>query len=167
MLSTRYLNDLQKSEHVGGEGRSVRLGEDVFHLAVGADDVRDALRVSALRGVRRAVLHAHGARRIRQERIGEVEFFGEVLVLLNGIEADAQDDRVLRGKITGSIPEPAALQGSTRGVGLRVEPEDDVLAAQIAELHRLALMRSEGEIRRRVADVQHGHGPPRIRWSGS
>src|SRR5207248_6538413 len=131
------------------------------------DDVGDALRVSALRAVRRSVSHAHGARRVGEQRVGKIEFLREVLVLLDGIETDAQDGGVFRGKITGSIPEPAALEGSTRRVGLRVEPEDDVLAAQVAELHRLALVGREGEIGRGVADVQHGHAFPRIRWSWS
>src|SRR4051812_11790370 len=66
----------EQRQHIGGEGGGVRLGEDVLHLAVRTDDVCDALRVLAAAVVRRAVLDAHGARRIGQERVGEVELLG-------------------------------------------------------------------------------------------
>src|SRR5204863_8797954 len=99
----------EERQHIGGERRGVRLGEAVLHLAVRTDDVSDALGGLAAGVVRRAVLDAHGARRIGQERVGEVELLGEMPVLFDRVEADAEDGGIFRVQITGSIPEPAAL----------------------------------------------------------
>src|SRR5207245_9335510 len=66
---------------------------------------------------------------------------------------------------TGSITEPAALQGSTRCVGLRVEPEDDVLAALLAQLHRRPVVGLQGEVGRSVTDVEEWHASFRSTWA--
>jgi len=82
---------------------------------------------------------------------------GELPVGLDRVERRAEHRRVLSFDVAGSIPEPAALQRSTRCVRLGEEPHDDVLAAQLAQLHRLALVGGQGEVWRRIADVEECH----------
>src|SRR5207237_9881319 len=96
--------------------------------------------------------------RVTEQWIREAMPFGEALVLLHRVEAQPEDGGILRAEITGPVPEPAALQRSTRRVGLGKEPEHDVLAAQVAQLDCLAFVGGEGEVRRRVADVEQWHG---------
>jgi hypothetical protein len=130
----------------------VRLGD----LPLFIDQIGDAFRVAILRGFRGAVGEADAAIGVAEEGEGEVELFGEVLVLVRRVEADAEDLRVLRFVLRDEVPEPGTLTRSTRGVGLRVEPEDDLLPPQVAELHMVAVVVEDFEIGRWCAGLEHG-----------
>src|SRR5207244_10005487 len=93
-------------------------------------DVGDALRVLIGRTRGRAVGHADLALGVAQKREREVELLRELRVGLLVVEGDAEDFRVLLLVLRGEVPEPGTLGRSARGVGLRIEPEDD-LAAEI------------------------------------
>ena len=125
-------------------------------LAFFVDHVRDAFRVFGGRGVRGAVGETDFAFRVAEQREGKVELLGEVLVLVRRIETDAEDLRVLGLVLRVEVPEPGTLFRSTRGVGLRIKPEHDLFSAQIAELHAIAVVVRDVEIRRRVAGLEHG-----------
>ena len=70
---------------------------------------------------------------VAEQRVGEVELGREAGVLVGRVEADAEDLGVLRGVLIVEVPEPGTLDRSARGVGLRIEPEHDLLAAQAAQ----------------------------------
>jgi hypothetical protein len=129
----------------------MRLGDD----AVFIDDVGDAARVFVLLAVARAVSQADLPLRVADQRKGEVEFLGEALILLGRVEADADDLRVLFLVLADEVPEPGTLDGSARGVGLRIEPEDDPLAAQVAQADGVALVIDGIKVGRLVSRFQH------------
>jgi hypothetical protein len=114
-------------------GLHVDLLPDLRDDAVGIDEVRDAFGIALGARRRRAVGEADLAVGVAQQSEREVELLGEVAVLVDGVEADPEDLDVLAREVFGLIAEPATLDRSTRRVGLRVEPEDHVVAAEIGE----------------------------------
>ena len=129
----------------------MRLGD----LPVLVDHVGDAAGVFVFRRVGRAVRDADRFLGVAEEREGEVELLGEAAVLFDAVEADADDLRVLRLVFDVEVPEPGTLTRSTGGVGLRIEPEDDFLAAEVGELHAVALVIENVEVGSGVAWVEH------------
>ena len=128
-------------------GGRVHLGIGLLDASVGPDQVADALRGGRLGVVAGPVGQADLPRGVAQEREVVVELPGEGGVLLRGVEADAQDLRALLRVLLVVVAEPATLLGSTRGVGLWVEPEDHRPAAvvrQLLELPRVILHREIG-----------------------
>src|SRR5262249_1484969 len=95
--------------------------------------------------------------RIAEQQEGEGELLREGLVLLDAVEAGAEHHDVLVAQLGSSIPEPLALDRSTRCVGLRVEPEHHVLASVVAEPHRAALVGGRGEVGGGFALLQERH----------
>jgi hypothetical protein len=69
-----------------------------------------------------SVRHAGVARRVAEQRIGEIELFSESSVLLDGIEANAQDLDVLVIEFFFMVAEPAPFSGSAGCVGLGIKP---------------------------------------------
>jgi hypothetical protein len=128
--------------------------------AVLIDDVGDAPRVFVLLAVARAVREADLALGVSDEGEGKIELFGEALVLVAAVEADADDLRVLLFVLADEVPEPGTLDGSAGGVGLRIEPEDDPLAAQVAQADGVAFMINGVEVRRLVSRFQHPRSFP-------
>jgi len=124
-------------------------------LPVFIDDVGDAAGVLVFRGFRGAVGEADLAFGVAEKRKGEVELLRERGVLFLVVEADAEDLGVLRFILRREVPEPGTLTRSTGCVGLRIEPEDDLLPAQIAETHAIAVVIGHVEIRSSVARLQH------------
>lgn len=104
---------------------------------------------------RRAVLQADLARRVAEQRIGEVELLGERTALLDRIEAAADDLRVELAIFVRKVPEPGPLVRSAGCVGLRKKPEDDILSAEVSEPQRRAGMRRRREIGCDASDRRH------------
>jgi len=107
----------------------VRLADD----AVGADEVSDPSRIIVRRTAGSAIPEGDLPIRVGQERELEV-----VLVLEGGVgraavEADADDGGVLLLVVVREVPEPGTFRGSAGCIGFRIEPEDDVAPAVIAQ----------------------------------
>jgi len=119
------------------------------------DHVADALRVFVVRGGGGAVSEADLALRVAEEREGEAELLGELGVVFDRVEGDAEDLGVLRFVLLLQVPEPGTFQRSARGVGLREEPEHDLLAAVVAQLHIAAVVVFDLEIGSGIAGLEH------------
>ena len=130
----------------------MRLGD----LAVLIDHIGNALRVLIFGAARGAVRDPDLALRVTEQREGKVELLRELAVLLDRVEADAEDLDVLRFVLLDRVPEPGTLERSAGCVGLRVEPEHDLHAAVIAELPALAEVIGHVEIGGLIANVEHG-----------
>jgi hypothetical protein len=129
----------------------MRLGD----LPVLVDDVRDAACVLVLRTFGGAVRNRQFPIGVTQQREGEVELLGEARVVLGGVEADTEDLGVARLVLVFEVPEPGTFGRSTRGVGFRIEPEDDLVAAEVAEPHAFAVVIDGIECGGRISDLQH------------
>ncbi len=92
------------------------------HGSVRADPIADALRVLGVLGLACAIGHPDRARRVAKKREVEVEFLRERAVVVDGIEADAEDVNVLVGVLLNLVAEPATFGRSSGGVGLGIEP---------------------------------------------
>jgi len=123
--------------------------------AVLVDHVCDAARVLVARFFRGAVREADLVVGVAEELEGEVELLFEAGVFLLRVEADAEDDGVLRFVLADEVPEPGTFDGSARCVGLRIEPEHDFLAAQVAEANRVAVVILRFEIGSLISGIQH------------
>ena len=108
------------------------------HGSVRADPKADALRVLGVLGLARAVGHPDRARRVTQKREVEVEFLRERAVVVDGIEADAEDVNVLVGVLLNLVAEPATFGRSSGGAGLGIEPQDDVLSLVVGKSNGIA-----------------------------
>ena len=129
----------------------MRLGDLPFFV----DHVGDAAGVLVLSGISRAVGDADGAVGVAEEREREVVLFREAPVGLFVVEADAEDAGVLLLVLADEVPEPGTFPRSTGGVGLRVEPEHDLLAAEVAETDAVSLVVDGFEIGRLLAGLEH------------
>lgn len=110
--------------------RRLDLGVRLHDLAIGTDQVRDALRVLRRARIVRVVDLAELVVE-REQLVRVVELLAKLLVVAWRIEARAEDDDVLRFKLADSITESVALERSTRGVGHRIEPQQDVLPCEV------------------------------------
>jgi hypothetical protein len=112
----------------------VRAGVDhrvgPHHAAIGAEQVRDAARPVRVVGIAGAV-RLQRAPGVAQQPERQAVLLRERLVLLDGVEARAEDDRAVLLEVAGSITEPVALDRSTRGVGLGVEPQQHVRTREV------------------------------------
>jgi hypothetical protein len=129
----------------------MRLGD----LPLFVDHIRDAFCVLVVRRLRRTVGESDLAFRVAQEREWEVELAGERVVLFGSVEADAEDLGVLGLVLLAQVPEPGTFTRSTRGVGLRVEPEHDFLAAQVSQTDMVSLVVEDVEVRSDITGLQH------------
>jgi hypothetical protein len=136
--------------------RRIHLRVGLHDLALLVDHVCNAARVFVFRRFRGAVCDADFAIDVAEQGEGEVEFLGEVAILCRGVEADAEDLRVLRFVFDLEVPEPGTFPRSTGCVGFRIEPEHDAFAAQIRKLHVIAKVILHLEIRRGCAGFEHG-----------
>jgi len=130
--------------------------------AVLADHVGDPARVLVLLRIGGAVGDADLPLRVADQREREVELFREALVLFPRVEADAEDLGVLCLVLLDEVPEPGTLDRSARGVGLRIEPEDDLFAAQVAQPDGGAAMVDAFEIRSWISGIQHAGSPKKV-----
>ena len=121
---------LQGFNDLSRPGASVDSLVPLLDLALAVD--HDADTLSALGGIDvRAVGGADRSVGVANQREVEVELLGELLVVGGRVERHTQDHRVLPIVVGLQVAEPATLSGSTRGVGLRKEPQHDGLALEI------------------------------------
>jgi hypothetical protein len=136
----------------------MRLGD----AAVLVDHVGDPLRVFVLLARRCAVREADAAIFIAQQRERKIELLRELCVVFRRVEADSEDGGVLRFVLRREVPEPGTFERSARGVGFRIKPEDDALAAQAGEADGVAVVVAHFEIGSLITCMQHwrtsGHG---------
>lgn len=125
-------------------------------LAVFVDDVRNAAGVLVARALGGAVGDADAALGVAEQRKGELVLLGELGVGGDVVEAGAEDLRVLRLVLVDQVPEPGTLGGSAGCVGLRVEPEDDLAAAVVAQPRGAAGVVLHFEIGGGIARLEHG-----------
>jgi hypothetical protein len=119
------------------------------------DQVRDAAGVLVFGGVGGAVGEADLALGVAEQREGEVKLPGEGGVRFLVVEADADDFRVFRFVLFDEVPEPGPFLRSTGCVGLRIEPEHNPAAAQIAQADAVAVMIVDLESGSFVAGLEH------------
>ncbi len=124
-------------------------------LAVLVDHVCDAARVFVGRRFGGAVGHSDFSIGVAEEGEVEVELLGERGVVFFVVEADAEDRGVLGGVLFGEVAEPATFFRSTGGVGFRIKPEDDFLAAQVAEADGVAVVIFDFEVGSGIAGLEH------------
>jgi hypothetical protein len=119
------------------------------------DDVRDAARVFVFLRFGGAVRETDLALRVAQQRERELVLRGEGGVLLFVVETDAENLRVAVVVLLVEVPEPGPFPRSTGCVGFRIKPEHDLPAAIVAELHAIAVVIVDVEIRCGVAGLEH------------
>ena len=124
------------AQHLVGVGGGVDLGVGLFDAALGVYQVADAGRVLGVGRVSGAVDLADGSALVAEQVVGKVELDAEGLVFGRRVATDADDDGVARGEFRGSITEPLAFDGSARGVGLGIPPEQQAVAAEILQVDR-------------------------------
>lgn len=137
----------------------------MLDLALLVDDKRGAVGKLEL-VVQDAVFFRDLPRHVAQKRKFDPDFFGECFVGRRSIDTDSQDLGVLQIDLARVDTRLVSLKffRSTTGEGKNVERQYDVLlAAEIAQLHRLSLVAAQREIGRHVADLQErvsdlGHG---------
>jgi hypothetical protein len=116
------------------------------------DHVGDTLRIFILGRARRAIGDADFAVGVAQQRKWKLVLLGELRAVLDFIEAGAEDLDVLRLIVLVEVPEPGTLGRSTWGVCFRKKPQQNFLAAKVAELHLTSMVIGGLKLRRRIAD---------------
>src|SRR3989442_7225029 len=119
------------------------------------DETRDTPRGACRAIVGGAVREGEALVGVAEEREGQRELPGEGGVVLRRVEARAEDHRVQRFEVADSITESDAFGRSAGGVGLRVEVEQDLLAAQVGEADGAAVVRGGGELGSGISGLQH------------
>ena len=150
---------LQIPQHRLRVRRGVDLRVRLADPPVGTDQVGDPAGTAGGRVVARTVRDPERARRVTQQRVGEVELLSEGGVLGDGVERDPDDGGVLFREALGVVAEPAPLGGSARGVGLGVEPEHQVAPGEIGERDGAVVMILDLERGSLTSFSEHG-GPP-------
>src|SRR2546422_4634197 len=92
---------------------------------------------------------------VAQEREIEIVLAFEPHVALRVVAADAEDHRALRAHPGEVVPEAARFFRATRRVVLRVEVQDDLLAAEVLQGKEAPVVRRQGEVGRRLTDRNH------------
>ena len=95
---------------------------EILNFTVWTNQNADAGRVFCVRTFARAISEAHGAISVAKQRKTEGKLLGEVFVLFDGVETDAQNLCVFLFKFVVDVAEPATLDGSSRGVGFGIKP---------------------------------------------
>lgn len=91
----------------------IHLSMDLGDAALLVDEVGDAAGVFVAWTAGGAVGQADFPVGVTEQRKGEVVLLGEAGVVFYGVEADAEDLRVLRFVLLGQVPEPGTLGRST------------------------------------------------------
>ena len=81
------------------------------------------------------------------------------------IGADPEHDGAALAEVGVDVADPAGLRRAAGGVVLRIEVEDDRLSAKLRELHALARIALQLEIRCRLALLDHRGDPIGRVWA--
>ncbi len=118
---------------------------------VSSNQVADPARLTGISRFRGTVGHGDSEILIAEQIEFELILVVEFPVLGRCIIADTKDDRVPVAQLLDSITEPLPLAGSARCAGSGIEPEYDVLAAEVLQGHLLTILIQEAEWRSFVA----------------
>jgi hypothetical protein len=143
--TTLYAEDV--GEHLGRMVARIDLVVDARDVAVLVDQNTDAAGVACLIIGTRAVCDSHAVIGIAEQWEGKLVLIGELGIPFNVVEADTQDLDIILIEIGDLIAEPATLDRSAGGIGLRIEPQNNLAAAQFREGDTLAFMSREREVR--------------------
>ena len=119
------------------------------------DDVGDPFRVLVGWRSGGAVGQADLPIGVAQQLEGKFEFLGEVGVGFDVVETRAEDGGVLRLVLVDEVPEPGTLGRSAGCVGLWIEPQHDLAAAQIVQGDGLPVMVCHFKIGSFVTNIEH------------
>lgn len=89
---------------------------------------------------------------IAQEIVREVELVAESLVLRRCIGTDPEDHGVLFSEIQDSITEPLAFDGSPRGIGFGIPPQQYMIAGEVGKADQFVVLVGQAERRRLGSD---------------
>lgn len=129
------------------------------YATIGADHVGDAFGILSRRIVASPVCHSYLSFCIAKEAEGEIELFGKSPVLFYCVKTDAEYLGILVCVLLDSITEPNTFSRSARCIGLRIKPQDDGAAFEVAQANIFARVRLHIEIWCLVSYVQHIHSP--------
>ena len=152
----RLLERVEVREHLGRMVGRAHLGIRLGDLAVGRDEHRYSTGACAFIG-RGAISLGHRFVGVAQKVVGEAELLLELLVGLGLVCADAEDDTFAAVEILDSITEPLAFDGSARGIGFGVPPQQHALAGKIPKRDFLAVLIDQREIGRLASFRDDGH----------
>jgi len=130
---------------IGHGDRPVRRQQHRFPRAAGAVRLGDAIR------------DGYRAVRIGQQVVREREFVTKRLVVVAAVIAQPDDGGVRLFEVLDSITEPVAFDGSPRGVGFWIPPEQDITAGEVILRNGLSVLVREAEIRRRCPGFNQCH----------
>jgi len=81
---------------------------------------------------------------VGEQGVGQVVFFLELLLSRRSVGRNAEYDESGLLKFAICVAEPARFYGSTRGVSLGVEEENDRFAAKLLEVNRVPILVGQG-----------------------
>jgi len=136
----------EQFQHVVSVRGRINLGKGADNGALPVDDVAYARCPAGVGTVAGAQRQAHLPVNVGQQQERVAEFFGEGLVLLDGVEADTQYGYVLVFKLADSITESVTLDSSTGGVGLGVEPQHYRSAPECGQRDLAAVVGGKGKV---------------------
>ncbi len=123
----------------------------------GVDQVTDTLRMRGGGIIGGTVGDPRCSVGIAKQVVAEIELFLESPILFGGIETGPQNDGVFLLEVMGSITEPFAFQGSARGIGFRIPPQNDPFSRQSIQRDGPALLIRDRECRGSVARFEQWH----------
>lgn len=132
---------------------------DLLDTPLRVDQVGNALRVLVGSRPGSAVCETETPVPVGDEWEGEPLLVGEGAARVGAIEADADDLGAELPVILVSVPEPETFGRSPGGVGLREEPEDDPLPAQVAQAYGPPEMIGGVEVGRGLPRLEHPPAP--------
>ena len=144
---------------IRGISPCIHLGVVSENFTIGADHHADPLSVECRCIGTGAVSKAYTAVCIAQKRKPKRELIGKGLVLLDGIKAYTQNDRVLLIERFARVAEPATLSRSTRCVRFWIKPQNHRLTSQRTERNLIAIVVLGTEVRSGIAGVEHESSP--------
>lgn len=137
----------QIDEHLCGMIARINLVVDTGDFACFVDQNTDPLRIPRLHVVTRAVRHPESSLGVAQDRKVVVVLLREGGVLRDAVEARPEHRNILLIEVGFLVAEPATFDGSARCIGLGIEPDQNLMAAQILKRHDVPLMGLQAELR--------------------
>src|SRR5579875_660649 len=125
------------------------------YLTLLVDHVADTLRVRRFGTVAGAVGQPDAAFRIGEQSKRKTKLVGKGGIVLDRVETDPDHRDIVFLVVIVIVPDTAALGRTSRRAGLRIEPEQNLVAAQGRKSHGIAVMVGEGEVRRNIAGLEH------------
>jgi hypothetical protein len=133
----------------------IDLGMRLRDFAFFVDHVGDAARIFVFGRISGAVGETDLPVDVAQEGEWEVELLGESLVVRRLVETDPENAGVLLLVLFDEVPEPGPFFRSAGCIGLRVKPEHDLAATQVAQADVILFMIQHIEVGGLLARLEH------------